>query len=649
MAATQTQFSNPHSVPLPVFGKLQPSSPQHVASEWLSKFESVVTNGDASRLGDVFHEDCWWRDLLSMSWDYHTLQGLSKVKTFAQTRMSSAGFKNFKLREQGAFTPAQAKVTDTLSWVESIFSFETSIGRGQGVLRLTPDADGAWKAYIVYTSLQELKSHEWATGANRPHGGKNTLEGGIIKGNWVERKQRQKEFLDNEPTCLIIGAGQAGLMIAARLQALGVSCLLVDRNQRIGDNWRLRYRTLVTHDPVYTCHMPYMPFPSTWPFFTAKDKLADWFESYAELMDLNVWMNTNLESATWSEDISSWTATVKRGEESTRTFHPKHVIFATGHSGEPKIPSFPGQSDFKGTIYHGSQHQDASTTGDATGKRVIVVGTGNSGHDIAQNYCENGARVTMLQRRTTHVVKADTGLLMMTEALYGENSPPTEDADLYAQSFPVPVNFALMRATIKAIAEAEKENLQGLQKAGFKLNDGVDGSGLFSLYYTRGGGYYIDVGCSQLIIDGKIKIEQSPNGIKGFDQDGLILADGRRLEADIVVLATGYDNMRTSLRKALGDEIADKCKDVWDLDDEGEMNAMWRPSGHRGLWYMGGNLSLCRQYSKFLALQIKAIEVGLSKGDAVNSNGVNSNGANGNGVNGGNGHAANASAPLPLL
>jgi hypothetical protein len=329
--------------------------------------------------------------------------------------------------------------------------------------------------------------------------------------------------------------------------------------------------------------MAFLNFPPTWPFFTAKDKLADWFESYAELMDLNVWMNTNLESSSWSDQKSAWTVSVKRGEETPRAFHPKHIILCTGHSGEPNIPSFPGQNEFKGAVYHGSQHQDASIIGDAAGKRVIVVGTGNSGHDIAQNFCDNGATVTMLQRSSTYVLDAAIGLIMLTDTLYGDNSPSTEDADLYVQSFPIPVNFALARLSGPKIAEAEIENLRGLEKAGFKLSDGVDGAGLFSLYYTRSGGYYINVGCTQLIIDGKIKIQQSPDGIQGFDKDALILPDGTRLEADVVVLATGYDNMRTSLRKTLGREVADRCKDVWDLDEEGEINAVSTHFGRSNL------------------------------------------------------------------
>jgi hypothetical protein len=183
----------------------------------------------------------------------------------------------------------------------------------------------------------------------------------------------------------------------------------------------------------------------------------------------------------------------------------------------------------------------------------------------------------------------------------------------------------------KKIAEAEKDTLDGLRRAGFELDFGPDGGGITRAYFTRGGGYYIDVGCSKLIIDGKIKVIHNPGGINGFADRELLLANGDSLPADVVVLATGYDSMRTTVRKVLGDKIADKCSDVWDLDAEGELQAvsshsfacdlranhflqMWRPSGHPGFWYFGGNLALCRIYSKFLALQIRAVESGLSPG-----------------------------------
>ncbi|KAF4627591.1 hypothetical protein G7Y89_g10565 [Cudoniella acicularis] len=601
-------FAEQHTIKLPSAPKVTPIiqvkeqvSPKAVAQQWLTKLETLLKSNSIAGLSSVMHQDSWWRDMFAFSWDIRTIRGLDKLSTYFSENLLHTNSQNLKLRETGKFAPNVQTPIEGLEWVESMFDFETKVGRGSGMLRLVQGPDGVWKGYMIYTALQELKGFEENAGIRRPHGGNNSLVGGAIKGNWLERRQRQVEFLDEEPTVLIVGAGQSGLNLGARLQAMGVSCLLVDKNER----------TLVTHDPVQYTHMAFLPFPSNWPLFTPKDKLGDWFEAYASLMELNVWTNSTIGNAVYDDNSKAWTIDVKKADGSVRTFHPHHVVCATGHAGEAKIPTFPGQSDFKGLVYHGSQHQDASITGNSMGKKVVVVGTGNSGHDISQNYYENGASVTMLQRRGTYVISADTGLFMLHEGMYDEFGPPTEDADIAGQSLPIPAQFALNVDLTAKIAEAEKKTLDGLTKAGFKLDFGDDKSGIYRKYITRGGGYYINVGCSQLIIDGKIAIKQSPDGISHFESDALVLADGTRLEADIVVLATGFDNMRTTARKIFGDTIADRCKDVWDLDEEGEVNAMWRPSGHPGFWFMGGSLALCRTYSRFVALQIKAIEEGI--------------------------------------
>jgi hypothetical protein len=149
----------------------------------------------------------------------------------------------------------------------------------------------------------------------------------------------------------------------------------------------------------------------------------------------------------------------------------------------------------------------------------------------------------------------------------------------------------------RRISEVDKEVLEGLAKAGFDVYKGIDESGIARLYMTRGGGYYIDVGCSQLIAEGKIKVHKSPGGIKEFTPHTLILADGKELEADMVVLATGFDNMRTTVRKVLGDQVADRCKDVWGLDEEGELQAVRLPllSSHfiHSKEFTNGDFSRC--------------------------------------------------------
>lgn len=598
-----------HTIQLPHLPAAGPQTelPCKIAQTWAEKLNVAVDAQDISAVTSLLYEDCWWRDRLALTWDFRTIQGRARVTKHLDENLFRSEIRNIQVRLDGGFPPSLSTVTEGFYWVQAIFDFETKVGSGSGVIRLIQNQDGEWKAYAVSTSLESLNGHEERTGLARPSGANNSLAGGSMGGNWYERRQKQTEFERDNPTVLIVGAGHSGLNVAARLQNFGVTSLIIDKNARIGDNWRNRYKTLVTHDPVHFCHMPYLPFPSNWPLFTPKDKLGDWFESYASIMELNVWTNTALISTVYDDKSKIWTVELQRGE-AKRTLSPKHIIFCTGLAGEPRVPSFPNQASFKGQVYHGSQHQDALSFGDLNGKKVIVVGTGNSGHDIAQNFYENGAEVTMLQRRGTYVLSAKTGLFMLHEGMYEEGGPSTEEADLVGHSLPIPVQFALMIGTTKKIKEAEKDALEGLERAGFKLDYCADGAGIHRKFLTRGGGYYIDIGCSQLIIDGKIKVLQSPDGIQGFNETELLLSDGRALQADIVVLATGYDNMRTTVRKVMGDRVADRCKDVWDLDAEGEVNAMWRNSGHPRFWYMGGSLALARIYSQFLALQIKAIE-----------------------------------------
>lgn len=362
-------------------------------------------------------------------------------------------------------------------------------------------------------------------------------------------------------------------------------------------------------------HLPYIPFPSHWPVFTPKDKLAEWFESYAKLLELNVWTQTSLESAQWDEAKRQWTVELERkkadGTVEKRTLHPRHVIQATGHSGEMSFPQIKGMDSFQGDrLCHSSQFRGAKS--DSKGKRAIVVGCCNSGHDIAQDFYEHGYEVTIVQRSSTYVMSSKAGLDVLLAGLYEEGSPDTEDADLMFMSIP---NAMLKRMHVdatKEIARRDADLLAGLEKAGFKLDNGPDDAGFFMKYFQRGGGYYIDVGASQLIIDGKVKVKQGQE-ISEVKPHGLLFADGTELEADEIVFATGYQNMRGTARKIFGDNIADNIKDVWGFDEEGELRTMWRRTGHPGFWFFGGNLALCRYFSRMLALQIKAMEEGIMK------------------------------------
>jgi cation diffusion facilitator CzcD-associated flavoprotein CzcO len=394
---------------------------------------------------------------------------------------------------------------------------------------------------------------------------------------------------------------------------LGVDALVVDQNERVGDNWRMRYHQLVLHDPVWYDHMPYMTFPPQWPIFTPKDKLAEFFESYAKLLELNVWTKTTLTESKWDERQRRWTVTLNRKQEAgttqTRTFYPRHIIQATGHSGKMNFPLMKGMENFKGDrLCHSSEFPGAREN--SKGKKAVIVGSCNSAHDIAQDFLEKGYDITMIQRSSTCVVSSAAITEIALKGIYSEDGPPVDDADMLLHSFPTPVLKALQVTVTALQAENDKKTLEGLEKAGFKVDRGPDDAGLFLKYFQRGGGYYIDVGASQLIADGKIKIKQGQEITQVLPR-GLLFADGSELEADEIIFATGYQNMRTQTLLIFGDEVADRVGDIWGFDEEGEMRTIWRRSGHPGFWFHGGNLALCRYFSRFLALQIKALEEGI--------------------------------------
>jgi cation diffusion facilitator CzcD-associated flavoprotein CzcO len=413
----------------------------------------------------------------------------------------------------------------------------------------------------------------------------------------------------------VVGAGQGGLTVAARLKMLNIPTLMIDSNARVGDNWRKRYKQLVLHDPVWYDHMPYIPFPAHWPVFTPKDKLAEFFESYVKLLELNAWTSTTLKSTSWDDGKKIWTVVVERkkadGSVEERTLHPRHIVQATGHSGKANFPTMKGMDSFAGDrLCHSSEFPGAQLN--SKGKKAIVVGCCNSGHDIAQDFYEKGYDVTIVQRSTTCVISSTAITEIGLKGLYDEDGPPTADADLFLWGLPTSVFKAQQVKCTKVQNEHDKEILDGLRKAGFGVDMGPHDSGLLMKYFQRGGGYYIDVGASQLIIDGHIKMKQGQE-IAQVLPHGLEFADGTKLDGDEIVFATGYQNMRTQAGLIFGDEVAARVGSVWGLNEEGEFRTMWQKSGHPGLWFMGGNLAISRYYSRILALQIKALEEGLLK------------------------------------
>jgi len=576
------------------------------AETWLTQFEAALAAPDDDALKTLFHVDSYWRDVLALSWNIQTINGadaiLRELKTLARRAAPSA----FAI-DPDRRAPRKVTRAGTLA-IEAIFKFETGVGRGSGIIRLIPDAaDGNTpKAWTLLTELGELKGFEEQLGTARPRG--NAYSRDFRGPNWLDLRKASAAYADHDPTVLVIGGGQSGLCIAARLKQLNVDTLIVDREQRIGDNWRKRYHALTLHNQVQVNHLPYLHFPPNWPTYIPKDKLANWFEAYVETMELNFWTGTEFEGGGYDDKQQRWTVTLRRADGAKRTMHPRHVVLATGVSGIPSVPDIAGIREFAGKVMHSSQYDDGENW---KGKRAIVIGTGNSGHDIAQDLCSSGAAVTLVQRSPTLIVSIEPSA-QLVYAPYNDGT--LEDNDLVATSMPLKLARKSHAMTTEKSKELDKELLEGLAGVGFKLDFGEDNTGWQFKYLTRGGGYYFNVGCSDLIVRGDIALKQFAD-IDTFVAAGARMKSGETVAADLVVLATGYKRQEELVRKLFGEAVEQRVGTIWGFGDGQELRNMYTRTGQPGLWFIAGGLAQCRIGSKHLALQIKAIEEGLLRRD----------------------------------
>jgi putative flavoprotein involved in K+ transport len=469
------------------------------------------------------------------------------------------------------------------------------------------------KAWTLLTTLQELKGFEEKKRENRVKG----VEHGVHKDrkSWLEARQEEERTLGfaKQPYVLVIGGGQAGIILGARLKKLGVPAIIVEKNPRPGDSWRNRYKSLCLHDPVWYDHLPYMPFPDDWPVFSPKDKIGDWLESYTKLMELNYWPSTECKSARWDDAKQEWQVTVQHKGE-TVTLTPKHLVFATGMSAVPNLANYPGMASFKGAQMHSSQYRSGEAW---RGKTAVVVGSNNSAHDICADLWEHGAGVTMVQRSTTHVARSDSLMDLALGGLYSEaavrSGIDTATADLIFASLPYKALPPLQVPVYQQMKERDAEFYARLEKAGFQLDFGDDETGLFMKYLRRGSGYYIDVGASELVANGSVKLKNGK--IERVTETGLAMQDGSEMKADLIVWATGYGSMNGWVAQLIDQATADKVGKCWGLGSgttkdpgpwEGELRNMWKPTQVPNLWMQGGNLHQNRHYSLCLALQLKA-------------------------------------------
>jgi len=572
------------------------------AESWLARFESALAGDDRALLKALFHPDSYWRDVLALSWKLQTLNGAEAILEELPALARRAGPKNFRIDPDRA-APRRVTRAGTNS-IEAIFRFETSTGRGHGIVRLIADADddGRLKAWTLLTALEELKGFEEQLERARPRGQAYSRD---FRGpNWLDQRKTSFAYADRDPTVLVVGGGQAGLSIAARLKLLHVDTLIVDRWPRIGDNWRKRYHALTLHNQVQVNHLPYMPFPPNWPTYIPKDKLANWFEAYVDAMELNYWTGTELVRGTYDEAKERWDVVLRRADGTTHSMHPRHIVMATGVSNIPNLPNLPGLENFGGQVVHSSRYDDGENW---NGRRALVIGTGNSGHDIAQDLYSSGAEVTLVQRSSTLITNIEPSAQLAYSA-YNEGT--LEDNDLIATSMPLVLARRSHMMLTEQSKQLDKALLDGLERVGFRLDFGDDGTGWQFKYLSRGGGYYFNVGCSDLVVSGAIRLAQFSD-VDRFVAEGARLKSGDTLKADLVVLATGYRPQEELVRKLFGDAVAERVGSIWGFGEEQELRNMYTRTRQAGLYFIAGSLAQCRINSKYLALQIKAIEEGL--------------------------------------
>ncbi len=534
------------------------------AAEWLSDFAEIVGTGNGKSISELFSKGGFWRDYLPFGWSLQTIEGRKDIAKFGSKYGAITGFEGVSF---------EGNPDDN----EGFFRFQTRDGPGRGYVYLE---DGLCST--LFTMMNNL-SHECTKTAG-----------------------------ETSPFVLVIGGGQAGLALGAQLQELDVPYLIIDKFPRVGDQWRLRYDSLVLHDPVWYNHMPFKPFPKGWPIFTPKDLMGEWLEEYAKELALNIWTGTNLTSARYDEARGIWYAKICQDGE-TQILTPTHLVLALGLSGFPKVPNFVGHEIFDGSQLHSSEYKSWH---ESVGKQVVIIGANNSAHDIASDLVINGSHPIMIQRSSTLVVDQRDYCERILGPLYSAKALSkgitVDKADILQASVPL----RLLEPKHRAIWDGIRRDRQGFYKcladAGFKLDFAEDGTGLGMKYRRTASGYYIDVGGSEMVIDGSIQIRTGQE-VSHLSRNALHLTSGEEIMTDTVIYATGYGNMTDWIGALIDTETARRVGPCWGYGSGtkgdpgpwiGEQRNMWVETAQSGLWMTGGNLSQARFFSRLLALQL---------------------------------------------
>ncbi|KAJ7157173.1 hypothetical protein C8R46DRAFT_1113683 [Mycena filopes] len=442
------------------------------------------------------------------------------------------------------------------------------------------DSNGDVKVFIVTTALVELDAMPWHKVP-------------------LCTPQDIPRTLPTSVDVLVVGGGHAGLSISAYLKSLNIDFAMVEKQAAIGDSWGKRYDSTTLHTTRIFSGLPFIPFPTDYPLYVPAKLIAPYYAKYVQDMNLPAYPGRECVSAAWDDAKSRWTVMLE-GTSGTEVISARNIVFAVGIGGRrPIMPDFPGQESFRGESLHSGTYTDASRW---TGKRVVIVGASTTACDVAQDCCRAGADTVMVQRGPTRIYPQEH--ITTSQAFFWNAEIPVEVGDVMATEDPLVLQAALSELVLGRMKDSyDPEYYEGLRKAGFLA--AVDGP-VHQQVFCRGGAHYPDIGACGAISRGEIKVK-SGAVIECVTPTGLVFCDGTRLDADVIVYATGFEkDARRSIQPIVGTETVGLLEPVWGLDTEGEVRGCWRPTGHDHLWFQGGELQTMRYFGKFLALQIAA-------------------------------------------
>jgi indole-3-pyruvate monooxygenase len=307
-----------------------------------------------------------------------------------------------------------------------------------------------------------------------------------------------------QPETLIIGAGPAGLAVAACLKKRNASFVIVERATKVGASWRHHYDRLHLHTVKNHSALPYLDFPAQTPRYPSRDQTIAYLEQYANHFGLIPQFGEEVDSVTACDQ--GWITTTK-----DRVYRSNQVIVATGYNAIPHVPTWPGQECFRGHILHSSEYRNGKPF---CGQSVLVIGFGNSGGEIAMDLHEHGAHVTMSVRGAVNVVPREILHLSIVTISIALSRLPAPLADALAAP--------LLRLTIGDLSKL------GFRKAA---------SGPITQIKTRSRVPLIDIGTIGLVRAGQIEIR---GGVRSMSEGQVTFEDGSSPRFDAIVLATGF-------------------------------------------------------------------------------------------------------------